>query len=77
MHSIILRKTPGGEGHHAASASLAPLTICRDTRVWAIRQEADWMLVRSPGRNLGWVETSELATMTPELELLYNGGQSS
>ena len=61
--SFILRKTPGGEGHHALTASLAPLTIVKGSHVLAIREEGGWMLVRSPGRTLGWVESRELEAL--------------
>jgi hypothetical protein len=73
QYSTILRKAPGGEGYRAPTASLALLIIVGGSRVWAIRQEGNWMLVRSPARTLGWVEAQAIAFMSPELEQLYYG----
>lgn len=71
--SVLLLKTPSGDPFRAATKSMAPLTIIKGSRLWAIRQEGDWMLVRSPGRTLGWVSARDLEPMSSTLQLLYGG----
>ncbi len=71
--SLILHKEPAGEPFRAATKSKAPLTIVKGSRLWAIRQEGEWILVRSPGRTIGWVNAGDLEPMSSTLQMLYGG----
>jgi len=69
--SVILRTTPGGVGFRAPSISQAPLTIVKGTRLWPVRTEGDWVMVRSPSGLLGYVHTSEIDSHLPYFKRKY------
>ena len=69
--SAILRIEPDGIGHRAKSASHAPLTIARGTRLWPIQTEGEWVLLRSPGGTLGWMHSSEVDARCPYIRHKY------
>lgn len=71
QRSAILRVEPGGTGHRAPTVSTAPVTILIGTRLWPLRTEAEWVMVRSPSGLLGWVHTSEVDTSIPYFKRRY------
>jgi hypothetical protein len=60
--NVILRKEPDGQAFVPLTASFAPLTVHSGTRLWPVRTDADWVLVQSPGKTLGWVHKDEVFT---------------
>ncbi|MGD8863825.1 MAG: hypothetical protein PVI30_27675 [Myxococcales bacterium] len=69
--SVVLRTTPDGIGFRAPSLCQAPLTIVKGTRLWPVRTEGDWVMVRSPSGLLGYVHTSEIDSHLPYFKRKY------
>jgi hypothetical protein len=65
QRSAILRIKPGGTGHRAATVSCAPLRIATGTRLWPVKTEGDWVMLRSPSGTLGWMHVSEVGKRAP------------
>lgn len=63
--SVVLRKSPNGEPYRPPTVCFAPLTILPGTRLWPIRTEGDWVMVRSPSQLLGWIPQSEVSNRAP------------
>ena len=71
QRAVILRIEPGGIGHRPPTVSHAQLTILKGTRMWPVRTEADWIMVRSPSGLLGYVHTGEVDTSIPYCKRKY------
>lgn len=69
--SVVLRIKPGGPGHPATSLTRAPLTILKGTRLWPLRKDGEWVMVRSPSGLLGYVHNSEIDTHYPVCKRRY------
>ena len=65
QQAAVLRVTPGGIGHRAPTISTAPLLILTGTRMWPVKTEGEWVLVRAPSGLLGWMTGQELGSRPP------------
>jgi hypothetical protein len=47
------------------------MTILRGTRLWPLRTEGDWVMVRAPSGLLGYVHSNEVDKHRPFFERKY------
>jgi len=70
-HAVILLKEPDGDPYTPVTICDAPLLILPGTRLWPIKTEGEWVMVKSPSQLLGWVPQSEVSNRAPIVNRTY------
>ena len=65
QRAVYLRKEPAGRPYEPVCINRAPLVILAGSRVRPLQTQGEWVMVRTPGQTLGWVEQSSLSDVMP------------
>ncbi|MCH7471777.1 hypothetical protein IIA79_02365 [bacterium] len=65
QRATVMHFEPGRNPIIPPCLNRAPLTILAGTRLWPVKTEGEWVMVRSPSRMLGWVLNGDIGPRRP------------